>query len=89
LVFDRNGNPVELFSVVAPLFKATQPGNALEPLLHHVGVDGADTQRGLTSGQAIGGLANLLSPWTKEKRGRAGTSTAESPTSTPPATMTS
>lgn len=39
LVFDRNGNPVELFSLVAPLLNATVPGGALEPLLHHVGVD--------------------------------------------------
>jgi two-component system cell cycle sensor histidine kinase/response regulator CckA len=38
LVFDRNGNPVELFSLVAPLFDATVPRGALEPLLHHVGV---------------------------------------------------
>jgi PAS domain S-box-containing protein len=40
LVFDRNGNPVELFSVVAPLFNVTMPGGAaLEPLLQHVGVN--------------------------------------------------
>jgi PAS domain S-box-containing protein len=38
LVFDRNGNPVELFSVVAPLLNATLPSVALEPLLRHVGV---------------------------------------------------
>jgi PAS domain S-box-containing protein len=47
-VFDRNGSPVELFSVVAPLFNATMPGGAaVEPLLHHVGVD---RHRGLTNG---------------------------------------
>jgi len=86
LVFDRNGNPVELFSVVAPLFKETTPGNALEPLLHHVGVD---AERGLTTSQAIGGLANLLSPWAKEKRGRAGASAAENPAIPPPATIAS
>jgi hypothetical protein len=86
LVFDRNGNPVELFSVVAPLFKETTPGNALEPLLHHVGVD---AERGLTTSQAIGGLANLLSPWAKEKRGRSGTSAAENPAIPPPATIAS
>ena len=40
LVFDRNGNPVELFSLVAPLFNLTKLGGAaLEPLLHHVGVN--------------------------------------------------
>jgi len=47
LVFDRNGNPVELFSVIAPLFNRVIPGNALDPLMHHVGVN---CERGLTAG---------------------------------------
>jgi PAS domain S-box-containing protein len=83
LVFDRNGNPVELFSLVAPLFNPTMAGNALEPLLHHVGVA---CESGLTAGQTASRLAKLLSPKTTEKRGGAGTSAVESPAG-PPSTM--
>jgi PAS domain S-box-containing protein len=40
LVSDRNGSPVELFSVVAPLFNGTTPREAaLERLAQHVGAD--------------------------------------------------
>ena len=86
LVFDRNGNPVELFSIVAPLFNRTMPENALEPLLQHVGIS---RQTGLTAGQTVGRLARLLSPKTTEKSGHAGTSSVESPAGPPSAMMTS
>lgn len=39
LVFDRNGNPIELFSVVSPLFSVTIPAADLQSLLHQVGVN--------------------------------------------------
>jgi len=64
LVFDRNGAPVELFSVVAPLFKAAAPGSALESVLQPVG---SDSEKGLANRRTANGLANLLSPWTAEK----------------------
>jgi PAS domain S-box-containing protein len=54
LVFDRNGNPVELFSVVAPLIRATMPGIAMEPLLQHLVVD---AQRTLPAPQTIAKVA--------------------------------
>jgi PAS domain S-box-containing protein len=86
LVFDRNGHPVELFSVVSPLFNRTVPGNELQPLLQQVGVN---REIGLTASQTAGRLAKLLSPRTTEKRGRASTSAAESPAGPPPAMIAS
>lgn len=76
LVFDRNGHPVELFSVVSPLFNRTIPGNDLQPLLQHVGVN---REIGLTASQTVGRLAKLLSLKTTEKRGGANPSAAEGP----------